>query len=122
MIVELSKIADNTAEGSVVLHSVLNNTKWDELRLAVYSLDPPGVRWRTKDLSGYICQWDSEWFYHFRNGGYESIEWVEIQLSSPGQDAAILALLQEIHLPGHRIEGGFRVYGHIPNGATIDYI
>jgi hypothetical protein len=98
---------------------LMNNTKWDELRLAMYNLADPGTRWRTKDVSGYISSWDAEWFYHFRNGGYGSIEWVEIRVLLADQDAAVLALLRQIHLPGHRIDQGFRIYGYAREGVAI---
>jgi hypothetical protein len=101
---------------------LMNHTKWDELRLAMYNLDAPGTRWRTKDSSGYITSWDGEWFYHFRDGGYGSIEWVEIRVLSADQDAAVLALLRQIHLPGHRIDQGFRIYGYARDGVAIDYV
>jgi hypothetical protein len=104
------------------LISVTNNTKWDELRLAMYSLDDLHPKWRTKDVeSGYISNWDGEWFYHFRNGGYESIEWVEIRFTSPEQERGILKALKTIHLPGERIEQGFRVFGYCEPGKVIAY-
>lgn len=101
---------------------LMNNTKWDELRLAMYDLGEFSPLWRTKDLSGYLCDWDSEWFHHFRTSTYETIEWVEIQALSVEQDAAVLRRLQEIHLPGHRIEQGFRIYGYAAPGSAIAYI
>ena len=101
---------------------LLNNTKWDELRLAMYNLGDLRPFWRTKDLSGYLSLWDGDWYYHFREGGYVSIEWVEIQVFSAAQDAAVLALLREIHLPGHKIEQGYRIYGHARDGDAIDFI
>jgi hypothetical protein len=101
---------------------LMNNTKWDELRLAMYNLEDSSPRWRTKDLNGHICPWDGEWFYHFRNGGYSTIEWVEISTSSDEQNIAVYELLRQIHLPGHRIENGFRVYGYMPSGEPVDYI
>jgi hypothetical protein len=101
---------------------LMNDTKWDELRLAMYELGDLYPRWRTKDLSGYVCPWDGEWFYHFREGGYNTIEWVEIQVTTPAQDAAVLGALRDIHVSGHRIEGGFRVYGHVKEGVAIDYV
>jgi hypothetical protein len=100
----------------------MNDTKWEELRLAMYNLGPSSPRWRAKDLSGYTSPWDGEWFYHFRNGGYVSIEWVEIQVSSVDQDAVVLALLKAIHLPGVRIERGFRIYGYTSDGVAVDYL
>jgi hypothetical protein len=104
------------------LQSVLNNSKWEELRLAMYGLGAQAPRWRVKDLSGYICPWDSEWFYHFRNAGYDSIEWTEIEVLEPTQDASVLAILQQIHLPGHRIDREFRVYGYVRAGEAMEYI
>ena len=78
--------------------------------------------WRTKDVSGYLSSWDGEWIYHFREGGYSSIEWVEIKVQSVEQDAAVLKSLREIHLPGHRIDQGFRIYGYAPDGVAVDYL
>ena len=101
---------------------LMNNTKWDELRLAMYNLGKRSPSFRTKDLTGYLSEWDGEWLYHFRGTGYVSIEWVEIQVLSAEQDAAVLALLREIHLPGRRIEKGFRIYGYARDGAAIDYL
>jgi hypothetical protein len=100
----------------------MNNTKWDELRLGMYNLGDLRPRWRTKDTSGYVCPWDGEWFYHFREGGYSTIEWVEIQVKSAEQDAAVLDQLRKIHLPGHRIDQGFRIYGYVGDGLAIEYI
>jgi len=100
----------------------MNNTKWDDLRLSMYNLDRLSPRWRTKDLSGFICPWDGEWFYHFRSGGYESIEWVELDIISPAQDAAVLDSLRQIHVPGHRIDQGFRIYGYASSELSLDYI
>jgi hypothetical protein len=103
------------------LNPVLNNTKWDELRLAMHGLDIVH-RWRTKDVSGYVSPWDRDWFYRFRDAGYESIEWAEIEVQSPAQDSAILAILRQIHSPGHRTDQGFRVYGYMRDGEEVDYI
>ncbi len=100
----------------------MNDTKWDELRLAMYGLGDMHPTWRTKDLSGYICPWDGEWFYHFRTGSYGTVEWVEIRVGTPEQDAAVYEALRQIHVPGHRIEGGFRVYGYTRDGQAVDYL
>lgn len=105
------------------MNPLMNNTKWDELRLAMYGLDDLSPQWRTRDTdSGYVCRWDGEWFYHFREGGYEFIEWVEIKVTSPEQGAAVLAALKKIHLPGHRTDDGFRIYGYVSGDNVIDYI
>jgi hypothetical protein len=104
------------------VNPVMNDTKWDELRLGMYGLGDLRPRWRTKDVSGYTSEWDGEWFYHFRAGGYTTIEWVEISVTSPEQDAAVLELLQKVHVPGHRVEQGYRVYGHVGAQIVIDFI
>ena len=102
------------------LAPVMNNTKWDELRLAMYSLGPFH---RTKDIeTGFIPEWDGEWFHHFRNGGYESIEWVEIKVTSKEQDEAVTSALRAIHVPGERTEHGYRVFGYTRPGKPVDYI
>jgi hypothetical protein len=97
-------------------------TKWDELRLAMYELGQSSPRWRVNDLSGYLSPWDGEWFYHFRDGGYGTIEWVEIRVATPEQDVVVEAALRRVHVPGHRVEHGFRVYGYAREGVTLDYI
>jgi hypothetical protein len=105
------------------VNPVMNQTKWNELRLAMCGLHGLSPRWRTKDLiRGYVSSWDGEWFYHFRDGGYSTIEWVEIWVSTPDQDAAVETVLRQIHVPGHRVEHGFRVYGYTRDGEAVDYI
>ncbi len=102
---------------------VMNDTKWDELRLAMYSLGKLRPMWRTKDVeTGFIPNWDGEWLYHFRNGGYKSIEWVEIEITSQEQDAAVYDALKRIHLPGERTEKGYRVVGYATKGQQVNYI
>jgi hypothetical protein len=100
----------------------MNATKWEELRRAMYSLGDLSPAWRTKDLSGYLSPWDCEWYYHFREGGYDSIGWTEIRVISSSQEAAVLKALQEVHVPGERVEHGFRVYGYAASGMSLSYI
>jgi hypothetical protein len=103
--------------------SVMNSTKWEELRLAMYRLGRLHPKWRTRNIeSGFIPEWDGEWFYHFRDGGYESIEWVEIKITSTEQDRAVFAALKAIHVPGERTEDGYRIFGYIQPGQFVDYI
>ena len=102
---------------------VLNDTKWDELRLAMHGLGAQSPRWRTRDVrSGYVCPWDGEWFHHFRVGGYDTIEWVEIEVTSSRQYDLVLERLRQIHVPGEASEHGFIVYGYVPSGRAIDYL
>lgn len=102
---------------------LMSNTKWDELRLAMYGLGPLSPRWRTKDVeNGCISDWDCEWFYHFRNGGYKSIEWVEIATESEVQRNAVLTELAKVHVPGLSKDAGFRVIGYAELGVEINFL
>ncbi|MEN3930581.1 DUF6678 family protein [Microvirga sp. W0021] len=101
----------------------MNNTKWDELRLAMYNLTDLSPMWRTLDTEkDYLSPWDGEWFYHFRNGGYEFIKWVEIEVLTAQQEQAVLAQLKKIHVPGERTENGFRVFGYVETGTEVNYL
>lgn len=102
---------------------LLNNTKWDELRLAMYGLGELSPRWRTRDIeNGYVSEWDAEWFYHFPAGGYETIGWVEIEVTSDEQRRRVLAELRRIHLPGRELKHGYLIHGYAPIGDAIDYL
>jgi len=100
------------------MNPVMNDTKWAELRLAMDGLGDLRPSWSTKDLSDYVSPYDTEWFYHLRVGGYLSIEWGDIRIDTSDQDEAVEEALRRMHGPGHRVEGGFRVYGHTQAGAT----
>lgn len=102
---------------------VMNDTKWDELRIAMVTLGDRSPRWRTRDVeSGYICPWEGKWYYHFREGGYKTIEWVEIEIRSNTQKALVLDCLREIHVPGEVSEHGFIVFGYAPTDRPIAYL
>ena len=99
----------------------MNNTKWDELRVAMHE-HPKSPRWRTCDVqSGYVSDWDGEWFYHFRNSGYESILWVELLIESAEDREAIFSELVRIGLPGYEKGGNIFVVGYVQSGRTVDY-
>lgn len=102
---------------------LMNNTKWEEIRIGMYELGDLSPKWSTKDVENHhICEWDGEWFYHFRSGGYECIEWLEISTTSPEQAAAVGAVLQQIRVPGEQTGGVFRVFGYAPIGKTVEYL
>jgi hypothetical protein len=102
---------------------LMNDTKWDEVRLAMYDLGEMSPKWRTRDVeNGYVSTWDGEWFYHFREAGYRTIEWVEIATGTDEQREAVRNLLRRIHVPGVETEYGFRVYGHVAPGQQVDYL
>lgn len=105
------------------MYPVMNNTKWEELRAAMFELAKPSPKWRTRILgSGFVSVWDSEWFYHFKDGGYEDLEWVEIMPATVEQAPKLLAALRAIHLPGIATEVGFKVFGHLPEGIPCEYL
>ncbi|WP_217909559.1 DUF6678 family protein [Desulfosediminicola flagellatus] len=101
----------------------MNNTKWEELRMGMYNLNSLSPRWRTCHTENeYISEWDGEWFYHFRIGGYQTIKWVEIKISSKEQDEAVLKILKQINVPGERTGNGFKIFGYLPENKSINYI
>jgi hypothetical protein len=98
---------------------LMNDSKWDEIRLAMYDYDGL-IQWRTKDVeNGYIAQWDTDWFHHFRLGGYKPIEWLEISLNEDNT-AYVMTKLKEIHVPGEIDGNVVRVYGY--KDGFVDYI
>lgn len=100
----------------------MNDTKWDEVRLGMYGLGEPSPRFRVRNLqSGYVSDWDGEWFHHFHER-YAEDEWVEIAAASPAQRDAILGVLRSIHVPGVATDAGFRVFGYVPLGTPVDYL
>jgi len=104
------------------MYPVMNNTKWEELRAAMFELEKPSPKWRIRILgSGFESGWDSEWFYHFRDS-YDDLEWVEISPATAEQAPVLLAALREIHLPGTQTDVGFKVFGHLPEGMPCEYL
>ncbi len=101
---------------------VMNHTKWEEIRLAMYEY--PNTRlWRTKDIeTGYICPWEGDWYYHFEIGGYKNIEWLEIKAETNEIKNDILKILKHIHVAGEVFDDVIKVYGHVKIGNPIDYL
>jgi len=103
----------------------MNKNKWEEIRLSMYNLGinmKTVIKWRTKDVkNGYISNWDGEWYYHFKNGGYETIEWLEISTPNSTIKEAILNELKKIHILGKIQEGSIMIYGY-PNDSSIFYL
>lgn len=103
--------------------TVMNTTKWQELRIAMHELTSNRPKWRTKCVTnGYISEWDGEWYYHFSEGGFKEIEWVEIKVENEEQKRMVLKELKSIHLPGHEVDVGYKVYGYVQSGQLVDYI
>jgi len=101
-------------------HSLMNNTKWEEIRLAMFEY-PISVQWRVKNIdNGYISNWDGDWFYHFRLDGYDTIEWLEIKVNNDEVKNDIVRILRKIHVPGEVFKDHIKIYGYKKDGF-IDY-
>ncbi|KGR89393.1 MULTISPECIES: DUF6678 family protein [Ureibacillus] len=101
---------------------VMTNTKWEEIREAMFNY-PIDQLWRTKDIeTGYICPWDGEWYYHFKLGEFETIEWLEIKAETDEIRNDVLKILNKIHVPGEVFDNVIRVYGYVETGRYIDYL
>ncbi|MEI3612358.1 DUF6678 family protein [Pseudogracilibacillus sp. SO30301A] len=106
--------------------SLMNDTKWEEIWLAMIDI-PELIYWRTKDIdTKYISHWDAEWFYHFKLNGnresYKTIEWLEIKAESEEIKNKVIKMLKEIHVPGEVLSDTIKVYGYIKEDSFIDYI
>ena len=103
------------------LHPVMNNTKWREMRGAMYAIEPV-TTYRIMRINGYYSDPDAEWFYHFQEGGYDDIRYVDIFADNQLHRQQIGNALKKIHLPGEETGDGFRVYGYALPGQAIDYL
>ena len=104
-----------------MLHPLMNNTKWNELRLAMYGA-APAPRWSILCRNGHRSPPDREWYYHFREGGYEDIVHVDIFADDREHRERIRMALKRIHMPGEETDDGFRIYGYAERGQTLDYL
>src|SRR5689334_20837395 len=102
--------------------SLMNNSKWKELRLGMLRYGGL-VAYRMKNVeTGYICDWDREWYYHFQEEGYDWIEWVELEVESDEQRNAVESVLRAHHIPFERGEKVYRVYGYASDTSVVTYI
>jgi hypothetical protein len=105
------------------LVGIMNDTKWEELRVAMHGLGRLHPQFQIKDLnSNNPTHWDGEWFYHFRLLPYSVIEWCELRVRNEEQHRAVLQCIRAIHLPGHKTPDGFRILGWVKPGEIVDYI
>ena len=104
-----------------MLSPAMNNTKWDERRLAMYALEPTPA-WSTFSTTGYQSRPDKEWFHHFRNGGYNDILHVDIFTENAAQRELVRSALRKVHVPGEETTEGFRVFGYLQDGQAADFI
>jgi hypothetical protein len=101
---------------------LMNDTKWEEIRLAMYYY-PNNKLWRTKDIeTGFVCTWDGDWFYHFKLGEYKYIEWLEIKSETEEIRNDIIKILKNIHVPGEIFIDVIKVYGYVEIGKPVCYL
>lgn len=102
-------------------NSLMNNTKWEEIRVAMHDY-PLATLWRVKNIdNGYLSNWDADWFYHFRLDEYDTIEWLEIKIDNSEMKNEVVNILRKIHVPGEVLKSSIKVYGYKKDGF-IDYI
>jgi hypothetical protein len=111
----------SAVQGSNMLNLVMNNTKWNEVHLVMYALDPSPAG-STLSRNGHRYGPDREWFYHFRNGGYEDIVHVDIHVAISHQHELVQTAHKKIHVPGAVVADGFRVFDYVEHDQFIDYI
>ncbi|MGY2971247.1 hypothetical protein ACVWWU_001646 [Pantoea sp. PA1] len=104
-----------------MLYSCMNNTKWNEIRVAMVSMESP-PSWKITLLNGYESAVDGEWFYHFSEGGYLDIQYLDILTNSVAQHAMVGTILRAIHLPGIESKNGYRILGYADASSYVDYL
>ena len=107
------------------LFGVMNDTKWEELRLAMYGLADQSPQFQVMDVErGHLSAWDGDWYHHFRLPveSYSKIEWCDLRVRSESHRHAVLEALVAIHLPGKHTTERFRIYGWVRSGEHVSYI
>ncbi len=116
------------------LVSIMNDTKWDELRDCMLSLEGLAPKYRTmclrvQDENGYY--WDSDWFYHLPT--YKCIEWLDIDpihrafqrqlIEEKGTDLndKIKEMLRSKNIPFSIEDSYIRVWGYQRPGKRIKF-
>ncbi|WP_331280454.1 DUF6678 family protein [Cedecea neteri] len=97
-----------------MLCSCMNNIKRNEIRLAMFGMESPPL-WKITFINGYESAIDSKWFYHFNEGGYLDIHYLDILTKSVEQHATVGTILRAIHLPGVETSTvkWFTEFGHL---------
>ncbi len=104
-----------------MLQPLMNDTKWEELRLAMYDVRP-APRFVQVTTAGQSYGPDREWFYHFREPPYRELLRVEIYADDAAHRLEIRPKLEAIHLPGKETSGGFVSVGDCEPGDVGDVI
>ena len=58
---------------------------------------------------------------HFEEGGFDTIEWLEINVDNEIMKQDVITLLKGIHVPGEIFENMIKVYGYKKDGL-IEYL
>ncbi|MEL6684368.1 MAG: DUF6678 family protein [Pseudomonadota bacterium] len=98
--------------------STCNTTKWEEQRRLALSIQPAArPRFRSRHMgTGHLSSWEDEWFYHFRDGGYADIEYVELEFNQ-AIDPLFAYRLKAIGLVGVQHGHSLRIFGYLPHGT-----
>jgi len=96
----------------------MNDTKWLELQGAMLNMEFEPPKWRVSNIkNGYISNWDGELHYHFSEGGFKELKWVEIRIDNEEQRVEVLKF---INLPSSETEHGFNVFGYVNKGEVVN--
>ena len=102
---------------------LMNDTKWDELRIAMHELGEWSPRFCIKNFGcDEPWSWDGEWYYHFALAPYQEIEWVDLGVRCEQQRTLVRDRLRIVHVPGVETLDGFRVFGWVRPGIPVNYI
>lgn len=105
------------------LYSHMDDASWNELRMAMFHLGDNQPQWRSKEIKDdYLSDWDGEWYYHFRTGGYRTIEYIEIQVSNKKMRDLVRNALIKIPAAGRETKDGFIVLGYTRTTDPVEYI
>ena len=103
------------------LSPLMNDTKWNEVRLYMYDMtETPGFT--ITRIDGTVERIDREWYYHFRAGGYRDILHVDITTEGTSQLNEVLRRLRAVNVPGIVAKNGVRVFGYLKPGQTVNYV
>lgn len=107
------------------LASASNNTRWNELISHFRSLDGWRPSYRSKSVTGFVSDWDAEWFCHLPFP-FESVEWFDIGLYEEGpfvgrllpripidHSGEVLPVLERIGFDFEKREDIVRIWGYL---------
>ena len=102
------------------LGGLANNTKWNELISFIRDKEKWKPSYRTKSITGYVSDWDTEWYYHLPFP-FISVEWFDISLSSNTNESTdwIIHLVEKIGFEFEVKEDILRIWGYAPK--SYDY-